>query len=112
MPGQQGSSEQRGEDLFPCSQCVSWARHSAVMATSNDVGDYERMAELAEQRVKSGGLPSGPWPGRKGRSRGDSAVRLPLSARGKSKILLDLNAQKAGSGAPYHPSQWREKAAL
>ena len=26
-------------------------------------GDYERMAELAEQRVKSGGLPSAPWPG-------------------------------------------------
>jgi hypothetical protein len=27
------------------------------------VRDYERMAELAEQRVKSGGLPSAPWPG-------------------------------------------------
>jgi hypothetical protein len=26
-------------------------------------GDYERMAELTEQRVKSGGLPSAPWPG-------------------------------------------------
>jgi hypothetical protein len=26
-------------------------------------GDYERMAELAEQRVQSGGLPSAPWPG-------------------------------------------------
>jgi hypothetical protein len=26
-------------------------------------GDYERIAELAEQRVKSGGLPSAPWPG-------------------------------------------------
>jgi hypothetical protein len=26
-------------------------------------GDYGRMAELAEQRVKSGGLPSAPWPG-------------------------------------------------
>jgi hypothetical protein len=26
-------------------------------------GDYERMAELAEQSVKSGGLPSAPWPG-------------------------------------------------
>ena len=26
-------------------------------------GDYERMAELAEERVKSGGLPSAPWPG-------------------------------------------------
>ena len=26
-------------------------------------GDYERMAELAEQRGKSGGLPSAPWPG-------------------------------------------------
>jgi hypothetical protein len=26
-------------------------------------GDYERMAELADQRVKSGGLPSAPWPG-------------------------------------------------
>ena len=25
--------------------------------------DYERMAELAEQRVKSGGIPSTPWPG-------------------------------------------------
>jgi hypothetical protein len=23
--------------------------------------DYERIAELAEQRVKSGGLPSAPW---------------------------------------------------
>jgi len=27
------------------------------------VRDYERMAELAEQRVKSGGVPSAPWPG-------------------------------------------------
>jgi hypothetical protein len=27
------------------------------------VRDYERMAELAEQRVESGGLPSAPWPG-------------------------------------------------
>ena len=27
------------------------------------VRDYERMAELAEQRVKSGGIPSTPWPG-------------------------------------------------
>ena len=26
-------------------------------------GDYERMVELAEQSVKSGGLPSAPWPG-------------------------------------------------
>jgi len=26
-------------------------------------GDYERIAELAEQRVKAGGLPSAPWPG-------------------------------------------------
>jgi len=26
-------------------------------------GDYEHMAELAEQRVNSGGLPSAPWPG-------------------------------------------------
>jgi hypothetical protein len=25
--------------------------------------DYERIAELAEQRVKSGGLPAAPWPG-------------------------------------------------
>jgi hypothetical protein len=25
--------------------------------------DYELMAELAEQRLKSGGLPSAPWPG-------------------------------------------------
>src|SRR5262245_2669068 len=28
-------------------------------------GDYRRMAELAEQRVKSGGLPSAPWRGRR-----------------------------------------------
>jgi hypothetical protein len=27
------------------------------------VRDYERMGELAEQQVKSGGLPSAPWPG-------------------------------------------------
>jgi hypothetical protein len=27
------------------------------------VRDYERMAELADQRVESGGLPSAPWPG-------------------------------------------------
>ena len=26
-------------------------------------GDYERMAEVAEQRVESGGIPSAPWPG-------------------------------------------------
>ena len=26
-------------------------------------GDYERMAEIAEQRGKLGGLPSAPWPG-------------------------------------------------
>jgi hypothetical protein len=26
-------------------------------------GEYERMAELAQQRVKSDGLPSAPWPG-------------------------------------------------
>jgi hypothetical protein len=26
-------------------------------------GDYERIAELAEHRLKSAGLPSAPWPG-------------------------------------------------
>jgi hypothetical protein len=26
-------------------------------------GDYERIAELVEQRVETGGLPAAPWPG-------------------------------------------------
>ena len=117
MPGQQGSSEQRGEDLFPCSQCVSWARHSAVMAPSTMSAIMNVWPNLLSNELSRAAFRQRPGRIRKGRSRGDSALRLRLSARAKSKILLDLNAQKhradrarskTGSGATYHPSQWRE----
>ena len=32
--GNKAHRNSAGEDLFPCLQCVSWARHSAVMAPS------------------------------------------------------------------------------
>ena len=44
------------------------AEEARVLAESKNImlriaGDYERMAEIAEQRGKLGGLPSAPWPG-------------------------------------------------
>jgi hypothetical protein len=43
--------------------------------------DYERIAELAEQPVKSGGLPAAPWPGYSRRTdlTGESGLRRAVS---------------------------------
>ena len=62
MPGQQrliGTARRGPIPLFAVRELGTTLGRDGTL---NDVGDYERMAELAEQRVKSGGLPSAPWP--------------------------------------------------
>jgi hypothetical protein len=51
----------RAEEARLLAESLEDAQSNRIML--GIAGDYERMAELAEQRVKSGGLPSAPWPG-------------------------------------------------
>jgi hypothetical protein len=51
----------RAEEAHVLAELLEDAQSKQIML--GIAGDYERMAELAEQRVKSGGLPSAPWPG-------------------------------------------------
>jgi hypothetical protein len=51
----------RAEEARVVAELLEDAQSKQIML--GIVRDYERMAELAEQRAKSGGLPSAPWPG-------------------------------------------------
>ena len=51
----------RAEEAHVLAELLEDAQSKQIML--GIAGDYERMAEPAEQRVKSGGLPSAPWPG-------------------------------------------------
>ncbi len=51
----------RAEEARLLAEALEDAQSKQIML--GIAGDYERIAELAEQRVKSGGLPSAPWPG-------------------------------------------------
>jgi hypothetical protein len=51
----------RAEEARVLAELLEDAQSKRIML--GIASDYERMAEVAEQRVKSGGLPSAPWPG-------------------------------------------------
>jgi hypothetical protein len=51
----------RAEEARLLAESLEEAQSKRIML--GIAGDYERIAQLAEQRVKSGGLPSAPWPG-------------------------------------------------
>ena len=51
----------RAEEARVLAELLEDAQSKRIML--GIASDYERMAEIAEQRVKSGGLPSAPWPG-------------------------------------------------
>jgi hypothetical protein len=60
MLGQAKYWRSRAEEARVLAESLEDAQSKQILL--GIAGDYERMAELAEQRV-FGGLPSAPWPG-------------------------------------------------